>query len=199
MKDEITPEQQEKLNKLNSILASGSKSQPANMGLDEAELQQVEEVSEMIQKWMDGGFGPLHEFTKVTRQHLEAIYLNAYNLYQNQRFERAIHLFRMLCMLNHWELKYYLGLAGSYQGMKCYEQAVEIYSLMYFLDSNNPEIPYHAGVCHFFLNHYTEAASAMRMVIGMTQDKPEHVDMYKRASVLEERIEKKLQKTKAKK
>ena len=118
--------------------------------------------------------------TGVSDEKEEAIYGQAYVLYNTGRYKEASEVFRVLILLNSLEPKYTLGLAACFHLMKEYEAASNMYTICSILDSQNP-IPYfHMSDCALQLGDKFAAAVALDLAIKRADGKPEF-------SVLKER------------
>jgi hypothetical protein len=57
------------------------------------------------------------DFTALTPESMEVIYLVAYNHYNAGKYEDAEKVFRLLTTLNHFERKYWKGLAAARESL----------------------------------------------------------------------------------
>ncbi|MDP1879844.1 MAG: tetratricopeptide repeat protein, partial [Parachlamydiaceae bacterium] len=118
-----------------------------------ADKKQMEKEAEHLSKMKGEEFGKA--FDKLTKtmfiegktpqaaleinaEILENMYAQAYRLYNTGKYKEAIHLFRMLIMMNSMEPKYALGLAACFHMLKEFKDAVQTYMLCLILDPNNP-------------------------------------------------------------
>ena len=124
----------------------------------------------------------LKELKGISDEQMEAIYSLAYNDYQSGKYERSAKLFRVLSLMDHFNVKYVLGQAAVQKKLGHSEQAVLLYSCAYMLDSNDVRIPYYAGVCHMDMGNYVEAESAFFLASSMLPEKPEHQAYIERAT-----------------
>jgi type III secretion system low calcium response chaperone LcrH/SycD len=58
----------------------------------------------------------------------KTLYLFAYRLYQDSKYNDAVQFFRFLTLIDPYSAKYWKGLGASLQMLKQYEKAIEAYS-----------------------------------------------------------------------
>ena len=121
---------------------------------------------------------------EISDDQMEAIYSLAYQDYQAGKYERSAKLFRILALLDHFNVKYVLGHAAVQKKLSNHTQAVFLYSCAYLLDSNDVRIPYYAGICHMEMGNYVEAESAFYLASSMVAEKEEYQSYVERAASL---------------
>ncbi|MCB1118397.1 MAG: SycD/LcrH family type III secretion system chaperone [Chlamydiia bacterium] len=104
---------------------------------------------------------------------VEGIYGQAYRLYNNGKYTDAMHLFRLLIMINSTEPKYTMGLAATLHMMKEYKAATEIYNLAGITDPDNPLPFFHSSDCFLQLNDPASAVLMLGMALKRTKGKPQ--------------------------
>lgn len=105
----------------------------------------------------------LKDIAGLSNQDLESVYTLAYELYQGQKYDKAEILFRGLCFLNSLEKKFWWGLTHSLQLQKKYEDAVESYSFLLFLEEKRKaEVYLHISECVLGLGKLEEAKNGLR-------------------------------------
>lgn len=114
---------------------------------------------------------------------IEGIYAQAYRLYNTGKYSEAIHLFRMLVMLNTTESKYILGLAACFHMLKEYQNAVQTYAMCAMLDPESPIPHYHASDCYIEMKDKLSAIISLDLAIQRAGDKPEYAKVKERASL----------------
>ena len=110
----------------------------------------------------------------ITDNDMEGLYTLAHRDYQAGQYDRAFKLFRVLSVLDQYNVKYVLGHAAVQRKLGNHDHAILLYSCAYLLDSNDVRVPYYAGVCHMEVGNYTEAESAFYLASGMIPEKAEH-------------------------
>ena len=124
---------------------------------------------------------------------VEGIYGQAYRLYNNGKYREAVHLFRMLIMLNSIEPKYLMGLAACFHMLKEYQAAVDTYALCGFLDTGNPLPYFHASDCYLQMKDVPSAVVSLNLAIKRAQGKPEYKILHDRCVITVEGLNKQLE------
>lgn len=124
---------------------------------------------------------------------MEGIYAVGYNLYNSGKYEDAEKVFQFLCLFDHFNRKYWMGLGSTRQMLKQYSEALECYSLATLLNVNDPMPPLHAASCYLSMGDSEKAKSALRCAIKYSGS---NADAKTRAEALLEFLEKKGDKVK---
>lgn len=114
----------------------------------------------------------------------EAMYAQAYQLYNNGKYGEARHIFAMLTVLNPLEPKYLLGQAASSHMLKDLEHAAELYLRFTIISPQDPVPFYHAADCYIQLQELDCAIIALNMVLKKAGDKPEYSSLKDRAKMM---------------
>ncbi|KIC71086.1 MULTISPECIES: SycD/LcrH family type III secretion system chaperone [Candidatus Protochlamydia] len=112
---------------------------------------------------------------------LESVYAQAYRLYNTGKYIEAVHLFRVLIMMNYAESKYVLGLAACFHMMKEYKNAIQTYTMCSAIDPNTPIPYYHSSDCFIQMKDYLSAMLCLQLAIDKSQNKPEFAKIKERA------------------
>lgn len=148
-----------------------------------------EEMREMMGKFAENG-RTFKDFTSLTPESMEAFYMVAYTLYNGKKYEDAEKVFKLLCTLDHFQVKYWKGLAASRENLKDYDGALAAYSYITMMDIHDPYPPFHGAKCLLALGRTKEGESALRATVFNAEGKPEFDDLSREATVLLEVIEK---------
>lgn len=148
-----------------------------------------EELLNLAKKFGENG-RTFRDFTELTPESMEVFYMTAYNLYNGRKYEDAAKVFRLLCLLNHLEPKYWKGLAASRQNSEDHEGALEAYGYLTLLDVHDPYPPFHGAKCLLALGRTEEAESGLRAAMVNSSGKEELADLHQQAADLLEVIEK---------
>jgi type III secretion system low calcium response chaperone LcrH/SycD len=119
----------------------------------------------------------------INNESMEGMYAQAYRLYNTGKYVEAIHLFRMLIMMNSREPKYMLGLAACFHMLREYRNAIEIYTLCLLLDPHNPIPHYHSSDCFIQLKDDISAMVSLEMAIHRSENIPMYAKMKERAQL----------------
>lgn len=157
-------------------------------GIKDGENVSEDEVIGLLEQIMEGET-TLAEIKGLSADALELLYSIAHQFYTAGNYERASQFFQNLMLLNHWDVRYTFGLAACMQAQKQYEEALNVYSALYFMDSKNPDIFLNAGICRLALGDKVEAEDAFIMAKEMSRDKKEFKETFTRASGLLEHVQ----------
>ena len=123
---------------------------------------------------------------------MEAIYTQAYNLYNQGKYTESSYIFRLLMMLDPITAKYTLGVAACLHRMNDYQNAANIYMLCAALDSTNPLPHFHAADCYLKLKAYELAVFCLNMTISAAKDQPQYAVVKERATLMRDNLNKQL-------
>jgi type III secretion system low calcium response chaperone LcrH/SycD len=121
---------------------------------------------------------------------VEGLYAQAYRLYNTGKYIEAVHLFRMLIMLNPTESKYVLGMAACFHMLKEYKNAIHTYTMCSLLDPDTPIPYYHSSDCFIQMKDYLSAMFCLELAIQKAGDKPQFAKVKERALMSLESIKK---------
>lgn len=123
---------------------------------------------------------------------MEAIYSQAYTLYNQGRYKEASYIFRMLMLLDYATPKYPMGLAACQHRQKDYKSAANIYLLCGTLEPTNPLPHYHAADCYMQLNYSMMALFSLGLAIKAAGTQPQYAIIKERASLMREALKKQI-------
>ncbi len=135
-----------------------------------------EEWNNFYQKFGENG-RTFQDFTNLTPQSMEVIYMVAYNQYNAGRYDEAEKLFQLLSVLNHFDKRFWIGLGSSREMQKKYAEAVKAYSYLAVLDLRDPLPPLLSAKCFLGAGQVKDAESALQATIFNAGDKPQHAEM----------------------
>ncbi|MBK4512842.1 SycD/LcrH family type III secretion system chaperone PcrH, partial [Enterobacter hormaechei] len=93
-----------------------------------------------------------------------------------------------LCMLDHYDARYFLGLGACRQSLGLYEQALQSYSYGALMDINEPRFPFHAAECHLQLGDLDGAESGFYSARALAAAQPAHEALAARAGAMLEAV-----------
>lgn len=126
----------------------------------------------------------LGEIHDIDKRNLEAVYSVAYTAYQSGQYEQAGKLFQFLCILDHLEHKYWLGLGGCRQRLGDYGPAIHAYAICATLDAEDPQPPLYAAECYLALGDREAALSGLQTAIAWSEGRAEQAPLRERAQAL---------------
>jgi type III secretion system low calcium response chaperone LcrH/SycD len=148
-------------------------------------------IAALLSEAANKGVMPKHAL-KLGDDTMEAIYGQAYNLYNQGRYKEASYIFRLLMLLDYMTPKYILGLAACLHRMKDYKNAANIYLLCGTIDVTNPLPHYHAADCYMQLEVPSLALFSLGLAITTAGDQPQFAALKERASLMKEALQKKI-------
>tara|TARA_B100001248_G_scaffold241598_1_gene208388 strand:- start:61470 stop:61970 length:501 start_codon:yes stop_codon:yes gene_type:complete len=138
------------------------------------------EYQALVEKVLNESY-TFREVQGISDESMDAIYSIAYSLYQNSKYEDAHKVFQFLCFYDHYEKRYWLGLAACRQMLKEYEGAVDAYGFAAFLDTDDPKIPLYAADCLLASGDKERAQHALESVVEFAGNKKDHKSLKERA------------------
>lgn len=143
----------------------------------------------MLTDALNKGVMPKHAL-QLGDDTMEAIYSQAYTLYNQGRYKEASYIFRMLMLLDYATPKYPMGFAACLHRQKDYKSAANVYLLCGTLDSTNPLPHYHAADCYIQLNFPMMALFSLRLTIKTAGAQPQYAIIKERATLMEKALKK---------
>jgi len=128
------------------------------------------------------------DFTSLTDDEMEALYAIALQEFDAGKFEDAENRFLLLCRLDHYSGKYWLGLGATRQMLKRYKDATLAYALAGIHDGENPVPGLRAAECYLAMGDLENALSGAKAAVHWSEGKPEHAAFAARAEALLESI-----------
>lgn len=123
---------------------------------------------------------------------IEAIYGQAYRLYNTGQYMDASHLFRLLMILDATEPKYYIGLAACLHMLKDFSNAAQVYITCSVIDPTSPVPFFHASDCYIQLRDRPSAIFMLEMAVQRAGEKPEYQVLKERALLTISNLKKEL-------
>lgn len=151
-------------------------------------FQTEEEWKNVLEKFGANG-RTFRDFTQLTPESMEVIYMVAYNQYNAGKFKEAESVFRLLAMLNHFERKYWKGLGAAREARRDFEGALQVYGYLGVMDLHDPYPPFQAAKCFVALGKAAEAEAGLRAAVFNSENKPEHAALHLQAKGLLELVQ----------
>jgi len=152
-------------------------------------IETAEEWRNFFEKFGANG-RTYQDFTQLTPESMEAIYMVAYNLYNGAKYDEAEKVFRLLSMLNHFEKRYWTGLGACREMQKKYDDALKAFGFLVLLDMEDPMPQLLCAKCFMALGKVDDAMGALVACIHYCGAKPEHADLKQQAEGLLELMNK---------
>jgi type III secretion system low calcium response chaperone LcrH/SycD len=121
----------------------------------------------------------------IGEEEMEAIYAVAFNHFNGGKMDKAQELFKLLCLYDHTQPRWFYGLGTVRQSLKDWKGAVDAYGLATVLDVDDPRPQAQAAYCLMALEKWPEAQSALEgALMTCAQDAPRHAEVQKQAEEL---------------
>lgn len=148
--------------------------------------QETNYEDELLSFLEDGG--TMSMLRDIPSDAIEQMYAVAYNYFESAKYEQAHKIFQLLCTLDHYQVRFFMGLGACRQALKQFEQAVDAYSFVTVIDVNEPRAPFHAGECHLALGNMEAAESGFYTANHLAKKQPAYSELAQRASAMLEEI-----------
>lgn len=142
-----------------------------------------EQLQEMVETFINSGLA-YKDLRGLGDKDMEAIYSLAYTLYNHNKYDEALKVFKFLSLMDHTEKKYFLGLAACRQMLGLYDKAVEAYQFAAVLDVDDPTTHLRAADCLLAAKRFDEARSALHAATHWAGDEARHKAIKERAEML---------------
>lgn len=130
------------------------------------------------------------DFTNLTPQSMEVIYMVGYNQYNAGKYDEAERIFQLLAVLNHFDRRYWTGLGASRELQKKYDTAIKAYTFLAMLDLEDPHPPLLMAKCYLAQGNVKDAEGALHACTFVARKKPEHAEICQQAEDLLELLSK---------
>lgn len=118
--------------------------------------------------------GEMEEIPQLPQEGIENLYALAYQLYEQQRYQEAGKIFRLLMLVDQEDVRHWIGLAACCQQNKQYHEAMVLYTLAAKLDSENPYIPLHMAECLFATKKREQGLEALHFAEALVSNNKEY-------------------------
>lgn len=108
----------------------------------------------------------------LSKDAIEALYSFGYGSYGSGNYEKAMHFFRFLTLLDVENRKHWMGLGASYQMLKENKRALECYAHAALLNPSDPFVPWHAAECFSAIEQPEQAREALSCAEEIAKEKP---------------------------
>ncbi|AOF21279.1 TPA: type III secretion system chaperone SycD/LcrH [Yersinia enterocolitica] len=151
------------------------------------ETTDTQEYQLAMESFLKGG-GTIAMLNEISSDTLEQLYSLAFNQYQSGKYEDAHKVFQALCVLDHYDSRFFLGLGACRQAMGQYDLAIHSYSYGTVMDIKEPRFPFHAAECLLQKGELAEAESGLFLAQELIANKPEFKELSTRVSSMLEAI-----------
>lgn len=165
--------------------------QAADMITSQLSMELAEKATLMTDMLINHDVPPKAAFG-ISNEQIEAIYAQAYRLYNTGKYQEAIDLFRVLIVMDASDSKYALGLAACFHMLKEYDSAVKLYMMTGIIDGDSPIPHFHASDCYIQMGDRASAVLSLDMAVKRAGEKPEYQVLKDRALLTIDSLKKEL-------
>jgi type III secretion system low calcium response chaperone LcrH/SycD len=146
------------------------------------ENEVLERVENLVKHFSNGG--TLGTMLQIGDEELEAMYAVAYSQYAARKYDKAIDIFKFLCLYDHNEARWFYGLGVAQQAKEDYAAAVNSYAVATLLDVDDPRPQTQAGYCLLALERWAEAQSALEGAVMTCSEQAQFADVRRQTEAL---------------
>lgn len=144
-------------------------------------------IGETFKPFLTNGV-PLYLLRGVSKQDLDALYVMAYNLYSEKKYQRAFQIFQAIALYNHFDKRGWMGSAACCQLLGNYRAAVSCYAYASLIDAEDPVPLFHAIECYIALKSYDEAHSALGAMLLLAEKNSKFAQLKNWATKMKEAL-----------
>ena len=148
-----------------------------------------EHLLEMARRFLEEG-AQLHELQDLSTEELDALYHLGHNLHGAGAYDEAVQVFELLTALNDANPRNWLALGVTLRLMGRHDASIEALSVAQELDPENPLPTMNAYESILALGDLPRAAIALRLVLIITGENPNHSTTRTQAEALLAELEK---------
>ncbi|CAJ1878787.1 hypothetical protein PEKONANI_03293 [Aeromonas jandaei] len=145
------------------------------------------ELEHALESFLEDG-GTLAMLRNISNDTLEQMYALGFSQYHSGKYDDAQKIFQVLCVLDHYESRFFLGLGACRQALGLYQQAIDSYSYGAMMDLQEPRFPFHAAECLLHLGELDKAESGFHSAQLLAAGKPQHAVLADNASTMLEAV-----------
>ena len=148
------------------------------------------EIDAMIDGILSGA--TIGDVVSMDQETIEAGYALAYSLYNAGNYKDAETMFKALCIYDHTDERFWMGLAGCRQMGGDLTGAIDAYAYGAYAGAlNNPAPAVHGGLCYMKMGDKENAVALFKAALTMgNKDSGEHKAYHERAKAVLEMLEK---------
>ncbi len=133
--------------------------------------------------------GTVADTLEIDPETLEPLYTLAYNHYVSGNYDDANVLFQALCLYNHSDVRFWMGLAGTRQALGDYKVAIEAYSMAGLVTLMADPTPFiYASICHMKLGDMESAKGGLEGALLLGKGDAQYDAIIKKGEVLLEAV-----------
>lgn len=114
--------------------------------------------------------GCMGKFCGLEPKTVEAMYFIARSVYEQEQYAEAESMFKVLCLMDHHDMRFWLGLGASRQLLGRYEDAISAYLYAVYHLGEEPILYFYIAQCHGSLGQTMAAHENLNQVIRRASD-----------------------------
>ncbi|WP_461534526.1 SycD/LcrH family type III secretion system chaperone [Spongorhabdus nitratireducens] len=138
--------------------------------------QQSSDNEQDLQSMLDNHLvqgGTFKDFQQISDEAMDATFVMAHGHFSNERYEEAAKAFQYLCFHDHWNPRYFVGLAACQQMLGLFGQAIETYAYAHRVKPDDPGPLYFLGDCYVCLKQDDKARDVYKKAVKLSQGRKE--------------------------
>ena len=143
----------------------------------------LEEFNSIIPR-IKGAKVPLYFIKGYTKGHVEKLFCHAYKIFGEEKFQEALPFFRTMIIFNHLDMRGWIGIAGCYQSLKNYKEAIKYYLLATEVDPQNPMPFFLSYICYMGVQDYPKAMNVLERSILLCGESLQYVNLKEMAEMI---------------
>ena len=149
--------------------------------MNELTAEQLGTMIDALQKGLT-----LAEVTSLTPEYVESLYALAYNLYTSSSHKDAEVVFQALCLYNHKDVRFWMGLGGCRQANGNLKGAVDAYAMAGTVGLLKDPQPFlYAARCYIQLGEKENAIGTLKGLLELGDgNDTAHVQCHEKARAL---------------
>lgn len=144
-------------------------------------------TEQALEAFMQDG-GTLAMLNEVSSDTLEQLYALGFSQYDAGKYDEAHKIFQALCVLDHYDPRFFLGLGACRQALGQHQLAIDSYSYGAMMDLNEPRFPFHAAECLLQMGDLDGAESGFHSAQLIAAARPELAELASRAGTMLEAV-----------
>lgn len=157
--------------------------------LDDKTLEEMQAKLLQAQADLLAVGGTVADTLEVDLADLEPLYTLAYNHYTAGNYEDANTLFQALCLYNHSDFRFWMGLAGARQALGHFGIAVDAYSMAGLVGKMADPTPFvYACICYMKLGKMQEAKDGLEGALLLGNGEAQYAAILQKGEVLLEAV-----------
>jgi type III secretion system low calcium response chaperone LcrH/SycD len=158
----------------------------------EGRLFEPEDLAPIAEALLNGA--AVSDFTGLTAKELDGLYALGHQFYAAGAYDKGENIFTLLCFLDQYQSRFWLGLGGCRQGQNKYTEAVKAYEMATLTSGlADPAPVFQAALCYLKLADLESARDVLKGLEEiLDENKPEENQVLRKTRSLLEAIQKQL-------